>query len=199
MDKPPFRVLVFAREFNRGDAVSDFCYFLSGKMKALGIATDLVCYSPEYSEAEFPENALSVFRVPFALNADTFFNWALLMNAELKRKGRELAEKREYLMVIGNDWTGYPAASSIAALFNIPLATVFSSTEQNRGFSYENSRLISDIEWEASDSSRRVVALSNDCRNSLVYDLKVPQEKILTVDGLLEYVRLLEEVLVEKK
>lgn len=194
----PPKILMFSKEFNRGEAVSEFIASFCGRIREKA-AVDLVCYHPNYSAEGLFDGRLSVYKVPFVLNADTYFNWVILMNNELKSKGRELAEGTDYFLVIANDWTSYPAASAVATLFNIPLVTIFHSTEHNRGFSYENSRPISDIEWEACFASRRVVATSADCRNSLAYDLKIPAEKILDVEGLIGFLDLLEEVSIHSK
>jgi hypothetical protein len=188
-------ILIFSKEFNRGEPVSDFCHHFAERMKERGIRCDLVCFGVGNEETvPMLDGYLTIHRVPFVLHADSYFNWVMLMNNELKRKGRELAESQEYVLVIGNDWTSSPAATSIASFFNIPLATIMHSTEQNRGFHYDNSRPISDIEWEACYMSRRVVAMTADCRNSLLFDLKVPADKILSAENLFEYLRLLEEV-----
>ncbi|MFH0962124.1 MAG: hypothetical protein V1820_05590 [archaeon] len=196
--KPP-KILVFAKEFNPGDPASDFIAGFAGEMRKKEISIDLVTFAPEYSKETQLDGFLNVFRVPFMLHGDSYFNWLLLMNGELKKKGRELAEDVDYLLVLASDWTGYPAASAISTLFNIPLVTVFQSTENNRGFSSENSRPISDIEWEAGYTSRRVVAMNENCRNSLIYDLKIPAEKIISTEGLFSFISLLEEVVIHRK
>lgn len=191
----PPRILVFSKDFNRGEPASDFAFSFAEKMRLRGINVDVVAYSTLGASTEkLLAGYMTVSNIQFLLHADTYFNWVMLMNNELKRKGRELAEANDYLLVLAIDWTSAPAASSIASFFNIPLVTAFLSTEHNRGFSYENSRPISDIEWEAAFMSKRVVAMGEDCRNSLLYDLKIPADKILSADNLFEYLRLIEEV-----
>ncbi len=191
------RILIFAKEFNLGEPISSFCEFFAFRMAEHGIECDLVVFGGgdgiPYAEKRLA-GALTVYRAPFQMHANTYFNWILLMNNELKRVGRRLAEENEYVLVLANDWTSAPAASSIAAYFNIPLVTAMHSTEQNRGFSYENSQPISDLEWEACYLSKRVVAMNADCRNSLAFDLKVPSDKIITVEGLFDYTGLIKEV-----
>jgi len=58
----------------------------------------------------------------------------------------------------------------------------FQSTENERGFEGDNAGVISELEWQGAFESQKAIATSEDTKNSLLFDLDVPEEKIDIID-----------------
>lgn len=171
------RVLIFNTSFSPGDQISDYCGALGRALALRGVEVHLVCF--DEAAKDFVQDGVNVHAVSFLLHLDNFFNWAMLMNNELKRRARELVDEGlRFDVVHANDWTTFPAALSIARLIETPLFVTFHSTEQGRGFGAQQSQVISDLEWWAGYEAKKLLVHDDATAASLVNDLKVPRNKI---------------------
>lgn len=180
MEQTPTRnLLMFAPCFNHGEPVSEYCRILATFLTSKkGWTVDLVCFDTYAHDETISEN-FHIHRVPFMVHADSYFNWAMLLNNEFKMEGRELAKKRQYSLIHANDWATAPAAISLAKYLELPSAITIHSTENQRGFGAPHSRMISTMEWFACFEIQKIIVPSNDTLNSLKYDLGVPEGKML--------------------
>ena len=174
------KVLMLAKEFRHGDYTSDYCKNLAEFLTLQGFEVNLVCFGD--AEGKTLEHNFWVHRVPLKIHGDSFFNWMMLVNNELKGKGREIFEESEFDLIHGNCWLTSPAATILSKFSGKPLVMSIHSTEQERGFGSAHSRVISDIEWMACYEASHVIVDNGGTYGSLKNDLGVPEGKISQVD-----------------
>ncbi len=171
------RALILSREFNPGDFISDYSKDIAIHLASSGMEVHIISFGERDEELKLSDR-VTVHKVHFMLHADNFFNWVMLMNNELKRKGRELFEKVGFDGVYANDWTTAPAAISLSQLENVPLCVTIHSTERERGFNMPHSSMIADMEYDLATKTTKVFVESQRTLDSLVTDYKIPKEKI---------------------
>ncbi len=174
------RVLMFSREFNRGEYVSDYCRNIAGFLSKKGIEPHLICF--DIRDGEEVVDGMHVHKVSFMLHGESLFNWAMLMNNELKRRARELFETTGFDLIHANDWTTAPAAMSISKFTGKPLVLTIHSTEHERGFSTKHSGIISSVEWLGTYEATTVVATNRNTYSSLLKNFSVPQNKLTLIE-----------------
>jgi hypothetical protein len=173
-------VLLISKDFDvhaPSNYVKDLCFFMSGK----GIDTHIVCYGEGAVDYDLGEK-IHVHQVGFVLGANNPFNWHMLMNNELKKRCRELMETTAFDIIHCIDWTAYPAAIGVSRMFDKPYVITLSSTEKERGFSINESGMIADMEWLSTYDASHIITLSKTTYDILVYDYKIPEEKISLVN-----------------
>ncbi len=126
-------------------------------------------------ETSWEEAGASFHQVSMNISANTFFNFIGLMNNELIRKAKEIGKQP----ILAVDWTTGPAGISLSKGWNVPLYALMLSTENIRGFGIQESKLISDIEWEMCYEAKKIFVISEQTRQSLIHDLSVPEWKIV--------------------
>ena len=173
------KVLMLSREFNRGEPISEYCRDLSEFLASRGWSVDLVCFGDYASDDMVGEN-FHIHRVQFPVHADNYFNWAMLLNHEFKKRGRELAQLMQgFDIILANDWTSAPAAVSLSQHLEVPSAITMHSTENQRGFAAAHSSIISTVEWFACFELSQVIVSTAWTLESVKHDLGVPEGKIL--------------------
>lgn len=120
--------------------------------------------------------------ISLMIHGNNIFNWAMLMNNEMKRRARELFETVDFDVIHANDWITAPAAMSISKLIEKPFFLTMHSTEHQRGFMTPYSSIISDVEWWACNEAKRVIITNNWTANSLKKDLAVLDNKISLIN-----------------
>ena len=88
------------------------------------------------------------------VEANSFFSWRGLVNNEMIKHAR----KMKFSHIICIDWFGAHAAISLSETLDVPLVSIFTSTEDMRGHS-GISELIKACEKELYSHSNRVLAL----------------------------------------
>jgi glycogen synthase len=175
------KVLMLVREFNHGEFVSEYCKQLAFSLAKNDNETHIVAFGNENFYEKIHEK-IHVHRNPLIINCNNFFNWAMMMNNELKRKAREIFETEGFDIIHGNDWITFPAAVSIAKLTEKPLVMTIHSTEKERGFAAEFSSLIEDLEWWSTYEARHVFVNNWSTYYVLKYDFGVPEIKMNMID-----------------
>lgn len=171
--------VLFIQE-NRSAAFGSCSYALSRFLNEKGIETHTLFFDGwDYNENE---DNIHRHSISFLVHGDNIFNWAMLMNNELQRRGREIFEEFGFDVIHANDWITAPCGMVLAKLTNKPLILTFNSTEHNRGNWKPHSSIISDVEWWAAFESAHVIVHNIDAFNSLIYDLNVPKEKISVIE-----------------
>ncbi len=119
-----------------------------------------------------------VHRVPFHVNSDSFFNWALLMNTDLKGLCASLVEEKGIDVVHAFDWPTFPTAIALKKLYGLPLAVTMTATEHQRsGLKEKHANLICDMEWWGSYEADFVFA-SEESFGELQRNYGPPEEKL---------------------
>ncbi len=131
-------------------------------------------------ESSWEETGSRFHQVSMNISANSFFNFITLMNNELMRKANEIAETGSPILSV--DWSTAQAGMSLSKSWGTDLYALILSTENMRGFGIEESKLISDMEWELCYDAKKIFVISENVRASLMHDLSVPGEKIILTE-----------------
>lgn len=170
------KILYLSRYFREGEAATEHVKTLASKAADRGHEPVVVSFD---DESFFQiDDRVKVHRVKTMFEADNLYNWAMMMNNELKNRGRQVFDGRKPDVIHAVDWTAFPSAVSLSKSFESPLIVSFQSTENERGFSGDHAALISELEWQATYEAEKVIAAGEDTKNSVIFDLEVPEEKL---------------------
>lgn len=174
------KILLLSKDFRDGEGISEYCK---------SIATYLVENGHEASIVSFDDGSyysvddrVDVHRVPVNFDGGNLYNWAMVLNNELKQQARKIFEDDDFDVIHANDWTTVPGGVALSKHLEKPLAVTIHSTENERGFEGDHAPLISELEWQGTFEADRVFATKHDTKNSLLFDLDVPEEKIELID-----------------
>ncbi|MFB6291884.1 MAG: glycosyltransferase family 4 protein [Candidatus Nanohaloarchaea archaeon] len=174
------KVVLLSRSFADGEGISEYCK---------GIAEHLVDNGHEAAIVAFEDGSyysiddrVEVYRVPIDFEGNNIYNWSMMMNNELKRKVREIQEEEDFDLIHANDWTTVPGGVALTKHTEKPLVLTIHSTENERGFEGDHAEMISELEWQGAFESDRVFVTKEDTKNSVLFDLDVPGEKLEIVD-----------------
>ncbi|MFB6215593.1 MAG: glycosyltransferase family 4 protein [Candidatus Aenigmatarchaeota archaeon] len=173
-------IVLLSRMFQEGEAATEYFKAIASRLIEEGNEVHVVAFDDRsyYSVNE----EVNVHRVELPFEGDNIYNWSMMMNNELKRKAREIFEEEDLDIVHAIDWTAAPAGVVLSKAFDIPLVMTFQSTENIRGFKGEHAPMISELEWQGAFEAEKVIATSDDVKNSLLFDLDVPGEKLEVID-----------------
>jgi hypothetical protein len=176
------RIAFLVKNFADGDDVSEYVKSLAEYAAEKGHDPCVFSFDDRshYSVSEDVE--VERFRLHF--DGDSLYTWAMMMNNEMKGKVMEKIEEESIDIIHANDWTTAPGGVTLSKHLEKPLFLSFHSTENQRGFQGEHSGLISELEWQGSFEADRVFANNDDVKNSLLFDLDLPDEKISVADPL---------------
>ena len=174
------RALLLTKEFRDGEGVSEYCKNLAEYLVEQGHNATIVSFD---DKAEYNvDERVTVQKVPLPFKGDNIYSWAMMMNNELKNRAREIVEAGDYDLIHCNDWSTVPGGVSLKKHLGLPLAVTIHSTENERGFEGEHAELISELEWEGTFEADFVFVTKDDTKNSVLFDLDVPEKKLKTVD-----------------
>ena len=174
------KVLLLAKEFHDGEGVSEYCKNLAEYLVEKGHEATIVSFD---DKADYHvDESVKVQKVPLPFEGDNIYSWAMMMNNELKNRAREIVETEGYDLIHCNDWSTIPGGVSLKKHLELPLAVTVHSTENERGFEGDHAELISELEWEGTFEADAVFVTKDDTKNSVLFDLDVPEEKLKTVD-----------------
>lgn len=173
------KVLLMTHRFHDGEASAEY---------AKTIAESLVDKQHDVSIVSFRDGDYSVpeevevLRVELSFEGDNFFNWSMMLNNELKGAATEAFGEEEPDVIHCVDWMTIPGGVTLSKYYDEPLVVTFQSTENERGFEGEHASMISELEWQGSFEAEKVLATTEDTKNSLLFDLDVPENKIEVLD-----------------
>lgn len=173
------RAVLITRKFEEGEASSEH---------AKNIAEALVDQGGEAAIVSFDDGSyysvddrVDVNRVDIHFEGDNLYNWSMMLNNELKRAAREIFEDEPDIVHVV-DWTAIPGGVALSKTYEIPLVITYQSTENERGFDGEHAEMISELEWDGAFEADLAIATSEDTKNSLLFDLDVPDDKVSVID-----------------
>ena len=174
------KVLFLTRCFGEGEAGTEYVKAVSHELVEKGHEAVVVAFDDGayYSV----DDRVEVRRVGLPFEGDNMYNWSMMMNNELKKEAREAFEEKEPDIIHSIDWTAVPGGVALSRHMDIPLVVTFQSTENERGFEGEQAGVISELEWQGAFEAEKAIATSEDTKNSLLFDLDVPEEKIDIID-----------------
>jgi len=174
------KVAFITRRFEAGEAATEHIIKLADYLVNKGHEAIIVSFDDgSYYEVD---DRVDVKRVHLPFEADNLYTWSMMLNNELKREARQQFEDKGFDLIHVIDWTAIPGGVTLSKHLEIPLVTTFQSTENERGFGGEQSGVISELEWQGAYESDKVFATGEDTKNSLLFDLDVPDEKLELVD-----------------
>lgn len=174
------KVLFLTRCFGEGEAGTEYVKAVAHELVNQGDGAVVVAFDDGayYSVDERVE----VRRVGLPFEGDNMYNWSMMMNNELKKEAREAFKDEEPDIIHSIDWTAVPGGVALSRRLDTPLVVTFQSTENERGFGGEQAGVISELEWQGAFEAEKAIATSEDTKNSLLFDLDVPEEKIDIID-----------------
>lgn len=173
-------VAILSKSFRDGEDVSEYTKSIASYLTEEGHDVCIVAFE-DGSSYSVPDG-VSVERVPLHFEADNIYNWAMMLNNEIKAGVNSLLDGKEIDVIHANDWATVPGGITLSNHLEVPLVVTVHSTENERGFHGENSEMISEMEWKAGFEADKIFVTNHDTKNSLLFDLDVPEEKIEVVD-----------------
>lgn len=173
-------VLLLSKNFRDGEDVSEYTKNLAEHLVSEGHDATIISFDDGSYYSVNDE--VQVERFPLHFEGDNLYNWSMMMNNEMKGRVTDLMEDREFDIIHANDWTTVPGGVSLSKHREIPLVLTLHSTENERGFNGEQSQAISEMEWQGVYEADRVLVNRDDTRNSAIFDLDAPEDKIEMID-----------------
>lgn len=128
------------------------------------------------------DDRVEVHRVPLHFDGDNIYNWVMMLNNEIKGQVKQIVDESDVDVIHANDWSTIPGGVVLAKHLEKPLVVTVHSTENERGFDGEHAQMISELEWKGGFEADRVMATKEDTKNSLLFDLDVPGQKLEVID-----------------
>jgi glycogen synthase len=169
-----------ARQFSDGEGVSEYCKSIAERLVEEGHKATIVSFE-DGSHFSIREE-VNVVRVPLHFDGDNMFNWAMMLNTEINGAVKGACDPEEIDLIHANDWATVPGGTTLAKHLEVPLVTTVHSTENERGFNGGHAQMISELEWKAGFESQKVLATNHGTKNSLLFDLDMPEDKVEVVD-----------------
>lgn len=173
------KVVYITRKFEEGEASTEHAKSLAEKLVQEGGEAAVVSFD-DGSYYSIDER-VDVHRVQLYFDGDNLYNWSMMLNNRLKEKARQAFDSDPDIVHV-IDWTAIPGGVSLSKKYDIPLIVTYQSTENERGFQGDHSEIISELEWDGAFEADLALATSEDTKNSLLFDLDVPGEKVEVVD-----------------
>lgn len=173
-------ILILSKDFRDGEGVSEYSKSIAEHLVEEGHAATIISFDDgSYYSID---DRVDVHRVPVPFDGDNIYNWSMVLNNELKRQAKQVFEGDSFDLIHVNDWTTVPGGIALSRHLEKPLTVTLHSTENERGFQSEHSAMISEMEWRAGKESDKVFVTKDDTRNSVIFDLDVPENKIELID-----------------
>jgi len=174
------KVLFLTRCFGEGEAATEHVKAVSHELVEQGDEAVVVAFDDGayYSV----DDRVEVKRVGLPFEGGNMYNWSMMMNNELKKEAQEAFKDEEPDIIHSIDWTTVSGGVALSRYLDTPLVVTFQSTENERGFGGEQAGVISELECQGAFEAEKAIATSEDTKNSLLFDLDVPEEKIDIID-----------------
>lgn len=174
------KVVLLSKDFRDGEGVSEYTKNIAEHLVAEGHEAAIVSFDDgSYYSID---DRVEVERVPLYFDGDNLYNWAMMLNNELKAEARELIQEQDFDIIHANDWTTSPGGIALSKATGRPFVLTLHSTENERGFGGEHASMISELEWQGVYEADHVLVTKEDTKNSVLFDLDAPDEKVDVID-----------------
>lgn len=173
-------VVMLARQFSDGEAISEYCKSISHYLIENGEDASIVAFDDGSYYSVNDE--IDVKRVPLNFDGDNLYNWSMMLNNQIKGEVKKIFDKDEIDIIHANDWCTVPGGITLAKHLEVPLVVTIHSTENERGFEGKHAAMISELEWKGGFEAEKVFATNEGTKNSLLFDLEVPGDKVVLAD-----------------
>ena len=167
---------MFSGKIIDGDFVGEYVKALLHSFSKSHLV-NLVCYDDVEERLSINKN-LNIFKTSCVIKGNNLFNWAMIMNTELGRAGREVYECYGFDIIHANDWLTIPVALSMARFAEKPLILSMHSTEKERGFGIDYSGLIHEIEGMGLHNASHILVDNEVTMRHVINDFNIEREKI---------------------
>ena len=173
-------VVLLSKQLKDGEAISEYTKNIAEKIVQEGHEATIISFddSSYYSIDE----RVDVVRFSLHFDGDNIYNWSMMMNNEMKGQVMSLLEEKDFDLIHANDWTTVPGAVAISKHLEKPMVITIHSTENERGFEGEQAEMISELEWQGAYESDQVLVTKEDTKNSVLFDLDAPEDKLEVID-----------------
>ncbi|MFB6203737.1 MAG: glycosyltransferase family 4 protein [Candidatus Nanohaloarchaea archaeon] len=174
------KVLLLSKNFSDGEGVSEYCKDIAHRMVEEGHEATILSFQ-DHTHYDV-DDRVEVRRVELHFDGDNIYNWAMMLNNELKHQAAEIMDSQGFDLIHANDWATVPGAVALAKHSEKPFVVTIHSTENERGFEGEHAPMISELEWEGTFEADMVFVTNEDTKNSVIFDLDVPEDKVRVID-----------------
>ena len=173
-------VVLLSKQLRDGEAISEYTKNIAEKLVREGHEATIISFDDGsyYSM----DDRVDVVRFPLHFDGDNIYNWSMMMNNEMKGQVVELLDQKDFDLIHANDWTTVPGAVAISKHMEKPMVITIHSTENERGFEGEHAEMISELEWQGAYESDKVFVTKEDTKNSVLFDLDTPEDKLEVID-----------------
>lgn len=175
-------IVILSKQFHDGESVSEYVKNIAESLTGSGHQVTIISFDDGSYYSIRDE--VQVKRFPLHFDADNIYNWSMMMNNEMKGRVEEVIGDEEIDVIHANDWTTIPGGVALSKHREVPLALTLHSTENERGFGGEHSEIISELEWQGAYEADAVFVNREDTKNSVLFDLETPEEKLEVIDPL---------------
>mgnify|MGYP002760502338 FL=1 len=173
-------VVLLSKQLKDGEAISEYTKNIAEKLVQEGHEATIISFDDgSYYSID---DRVDVVRFPLHFDGDNIYNWSMMMNNEMKGQVMGLLEEKDFDLIHANDWTTVPGAVAISKHLEKPMVITIHSTENERGFEGEQAEMISELEWQGAYESDRVLVTKEDTKNSVLFDLDAPEDKLEVID-----------------
>ena len=172
-------IVLISKQFSDGEAISEYIKTIAEYMVNQG--HDVTIVSFDDGSYYSIDDRVDVLRAPLDFEGDNLYNWSMMMNNELKEQVMQNVGD-DVDVIHANDWTTVPGGVALSKKLEKPLVLTFHSTENERGFRGEHAEIISELEWQGVYESDHVLTTKEDTKNSVLFDLDAPDDKVEVVD-----------------
>lgn len=174
------KAVLLSRRFADGEGVSEYCKSIAERLVSEGHEALIVAF--EDGSSYTVSDGVEIVRVPVHFEGDSIYSWAMMLNNEIKGAVKAEVEEGDVDVVHANDWSTVPGGTTLAKELEVPLVATLHSTENERGFQGEHAQMISELEWKAGVEAQKVLATNEGTKNSLLFDLDIPEDKVEVLD-----------------
>lgn len=173
-------IALLSKNFSDGEGVSEYCKNIAETLVEEGHKVAIFAFEDgSYYDID---DRVCVERVPLHFEGDNIYNWAMMLNNEIKGIVKQKADEHGVDIIHANDWATVPGGIALARHLEKPLIITIHSTENERGFNGEHAHLISEMEWKAGFEANKILTTKEDTKNSVLFDLDVPDSKVEVID-----------------
>ncbi len=173
-------VVLLSKQLKDGEAISEYTKNIAEKLVQEGHEATIISFDDgSYYSID---DRVDVVRFPLHFDGDNIYNWSMMMNNEMKGQVMGLLEEKDFDLIHANDWTTVPGAVAISKHLEKPMVITIHSTENERGFEGEQAEMISELEWQGAYESDQVLVTKEDTKNSVLFDLDAPEDKLEVID-----------------
>ncbi len=127
------------------------------------------------------EEDIIIYHAGSPIEVDNPLMWVLTISNEIERLASNIIYDEKIDLIIAHEWITFPAGISLKKAFNIPLLTVFHSTESIRTFGMSDPYIeaVKKIEWQAQFEASKVLTYDGGVYNQLRESYGCPEYKLL--------------------